>query len=144
MRQISLLIMTFLLGFLACKNLLNKNDERVQFQNNVNYDLYYFGSISYPDTINYKTSSCQVEYSVDKIFASSKSKMSFRRNWEDLFILNSYGVYMIYLYNNDSANYYFNLTGNCDSLINRKDLILKRFDVTLDYLNTHNWTLTYP
>jgi hypothetical protein len=46
-------------------------------------------------------------------------------------------------YHADSANKYIDNYG-CDSLGKRNDLVLKRFDVTVDYLKKNNWTLTYP
>ena len=49
---------------------------------------------------------------------------------------------MFFVYN--AVSKYVTGIAGCDSLGKRKDLVLKRFDVTVDYLNKNNWTLTYP
>ncbi len=51
---------------------------------------------------------------------------------------------MYFAYNADSAGKIASGVEGCDSLKRRPDLILKRFDVTLDYLNKHDWQLVYP
>jgi len=63
-------------------------------------------------------------------------------NWERL-LVKANRPFVFIAYRADSAIKYIDNFG-CDSLGKRKDLVLKRFDVTVDYLNRNNWALTYP
>jgi hypothetical protein len=64
-------------------------------------------------------------------------------NWEILIPKYPKGTLLFIVYHADSAINYIDKYG-CDSLGKRNDLVLKRFDVTVDYLKKNNWTLTYP
>ncbi|KQS23824.1 hypothetical protein ASG33_24710 [Dyadobacter sp. Leaf189] len=63
--------------------------------------------------------------------------------WETLIPRYPKGRLLFIVYHADSAIRYIDKYG-CDSLGKRHDLVLKRFEVTVDYLKKNNWTLTYP
>ena len=124
---------------------LSKVDNRLKIKNDSKVKLHFLLSISYPDTLNFVPTYCSLLDIAHDVDPYSQNTITSRRRWEDALAVNPQSTYMIYIYNKDSAQYYFNLTGNkCDSLIKRKDLILKRVDFTLAFLKSNNWTITYP
>ncbi|WP_138476455.1 hypothetical protein [Dyadobacter bucti] len=122
-------------------------DSRLMFENNSSHPIIftkgpYNGSINDPYTF-YDCSPSKFAHT----YVEPKEKDGYATspggNWETLLPKYPNGTLIFIVYHADSAIKYINDYG-CDSLGKRKDLVLKRFDVTVDYLDKNNWTLTYP
>lgn len=100
-------------------------------------------SPSYPDTLNYSIEPCRVKDVAHLVPPNSDKIYLHRINWENEIKKSSNGGLLFFAIDADSAKSYAEKYG-CDTIEKRKDLILKRFAVTLGYLNSNNWTLTYP
>ena len=99
-------------------------------------------STSYPDTTNYVLSGCRAN---DLGYTYSPGDSRFYEVWGqswDEFLKNIESqTAMLLIYHQDTAKYYFNITGDCSQLTGKH---LRRIDVTMDYLNNYNFTITYP
>lgn len=99
-------------------------------------------SDSYPDTVNYVLAGCAPKDNM-KIYAPKESReyFLFGKSWEELLGRIDSRTIMMFIYNADTAAYYYDKTGDCSLLIGKE---VKRIDVTMDYLNNNNYTITYP
>lgn len=144
MRKLLNFFLAFLLfNILGC-DFLKKQDDRATIINRANFDIRYLFSISYPDTNMFEPFSCHINNIADNLGANQSKVLWSRRNWEDLFAMNGKGIVMLVVYKKDDFSYYWNLTGNCDSILKRKDLIMRRYDLSMDYFAQNDWTVVYP
>lgn len=129
----------------GCKNLgFHPTDTRLIIQNNSAQKIVVMTSSDYPDTIYYVLNGC-ASNDIGRMVEAGESRSYWTRStWEYNFSEIPSHTLMFLFYNADSANHLWQLYGNCDSLRKRPDLLLKRYDVTLDYLEANNWTLPYP
>lgn len=141
MRLMYLIVFTILL--VSCEELLNKHDDRLKVINTSNFDLHVFQSYAYPDTLIAHQTNCPISSS-EIILKQSTSPLIPGSFWERRFKENDSGRIILYFFNYDTVQYYYKLTGHCDSLYERRDLILKTYTLTLDSLIKYNWVLTYP
>lgn len=136
----------FLLLFSCCGSCScdpYKLNRKLHIRNNSNTEIVIIDSPSYPDTLNYSFEPCRAE-DVARLVPPNSDKIYLHRiNWENEIKKSSNGGLLFFAIDADSAKSYAEKYG-CDTIEKRKDLILKRFAVTLDYLNSNNWTLTYP
>lgn len=137
-------LVLLLLTILACDP---PGDARLMLENNSSSSIIFIMGRYQPDTVKfYKFYDC----------SSSKDAQTYLEpgerdgyptgpgnNWETLLPKYPASTLIFLAYHSDSASKYIDKY-DCDSLGKRKDLILKRFDVTVDYLDNNNWTLSYP
>jgi hypothetical protein len=120
-----------------------KLNKKLFISNNSSNKIAVFISKSYPDSVNYVFESCQAKDVAHLIDPQSKRTYLHRVNWEkEINQTRNQGILFVF-YNADSALKYYD-NARCTTLYNRKDLVLKRFGVTIDYLNRNDWTLEYP
>lgn len=119
-------------------------DDRLIIQNNSTQTIVVMTSGDYPDTTNYVLDGCASNDIAKMVMAEESRSYWATGRWENKFSQIPSHTLMFLFYNADSANHLWQLYGNCDSLRRRPDLLLKRYDVTLDYLEANNWTLPYP
>lgn len=81
-------------------------------------------------------------YSLLKANEKQVNSTGHGEKWEEKLSKYPDGTEIFLAYHADSASKYLDNYG-CDSLGKRPDLVLKRFDVTIDYLKKNNWTLSY-
>lgn len=129
---------------IACRD---KIDSRITFVNNSDQRLVILTSFyDYPDTVNFKLY-CNIR-EVNRIIEPNSRKNLYSgngNNWRETLNNASPSTWMFFIYNMDSVTKLINYTTtNCDTLVKRKGLILKRFDISETYLNQNSWTITYP
>jgi hypothetical protein len=133
-----------LLTLLACDP---SGDARLMFENNSSVPIIFTKGLDNVDPdksfVFYDCSSSKPGSTYLESGKKNGYPTSPGGNWETTIPRYPNGTITFLTFQADSAIKYINNYG-CDSLGKRKDLILKRFDVTLDYLNKNNWTLTYP
>jgi hypothetical protein len=122
-------------------------DARLTFQNNSSFPIILAeaqdeGKIGAPYKF-YECTSNKLAHTYVKSGEKHGYPTSPGGNWEILITRYPNQTLLFIVYNADSATKYIDNYG-CDSLGKRNDLVLKRFDVTVDYLKKNNWTLTYP
>jgi hypothetical protein len=120
-----------------------KLNRKLIISNNSAKKIAMFMSKSYPDSNNYIFESCQVMDVAHLVEPQSKRTYLHRVNWETEIKQSAGQGLFFFMYNSDSALKYYD-NGHCATLYNRKDLVLKRFDVTIEYLNKKDWILSYP
>lgn len=141
---ISLLLIMIL--FSNCKP--KEGTNRVLMVNNSNQDLVFLFSDSFPDTVNFRFISCSTR-DVSRMVQPFESRHisvsgSTDLSWEDYLLSYPDNTAMVFVYNMDSTHALSNGIRDCDSLYQRNDLILKRYDVDINYLRSNDWSLTYP
>lgn len=120
-----------------------KLNRKLFISNNSSSKIAVFTSKSYPDSVSYIFESCQakdVAYLVDPKITRTYLH---RVNWENEINQTANQGLLFVVYNADSVLKYDDNT-LCTTLYKRKDLVLKRFNVTMDYLNRNDWKLSYP
>lgn len=118
-------------------------NRKLFISNNSAIKIAVFISKSYSDSVNYIFESCQVNDVAYLVDPQSKRTYLHRVNWEnEIKQIANKGIFF-FVYNSDSALKYYD-NAACTTLYKRSDLVLKRFNVTTDYLNKNNWTLAYP
>jgi len=120
-----------------------KLNKKLFISNNSTTKIAVFVSKSYPDSVNYIFESCQAKDVAHLVDPQSKRTYLHRVNWEtEIKQTPNQGILFV-VYNADSALKYYD-NALCTALHKRKDLVLKRFGVTIDYLDKNDWTLSYP
>lgn len=144
MKNLIIAIMVF--GLFSNADCRRNYDYRASIRNDSPFRIYYIMSKNYPDTVNNLFEYCGSPSDFrESVKSKETNQVIVKGRWEDRFKENAQGTLMFIIYNADTAQKYYLLGGyNCDSLKRRPDLILKRFDVTLDYFRTNNWTLVFP
>jgi hypothetical protein len=109
----------------------------VTIKNNTGSDIYFYLQFNYPDTSidSYNPIGSPYDY---KIAANNEKQASVGRNhcYEGFFKLNPTLEYFLF-----DANTLMTVPWDT---IRRKYLILKRYDLTLNDLQSMNWRITYP
>jgi hypothetical protein len=119
----------------------NKEDENchkhINIVNNSDGDIYYSLSFRYPDTITlYPNPTSDPHTSlIDK---NSEKKDISRSCFEANIKLNSEGKIMYFIYNANTLE-----TVPWDTVV-KYYMILERYDLSLEDLESMDWTLTYP
>ena len=116
-------------------------------QNNSTFPIAFISGAYIEDSLTfYKFSYCYNGKMFYSYVGSNRKEMNptaHGEKWQQKLSQFPDSTEIFLVYHADSASKYINKYG-CDSLGKRHDLVLKRFDVTVDYLNKNNWTLTYP
>lgn len=139
-------ICCLLFSLLSCDRLLeSKADYRLSYVNKSTEKVVFITSMDYVHSSNYSyTSGCPGQDD-DRLSPNEEKISIIYSRWEDKILQTPMGKIIFFVYNSDTAIKYSNiLIGSCDTLKKRQDLILKRFEVDLDYLNANNWKLIYP
>lgn len=145
MKKLSFLLL-ITTSIISCKD--PEGSHRVSVINNSREKIVFVSSADYPDTIGFQISGCPtkdigniVEPEGSKVYAVGSKADAL---WEDFLSEFPENTLMVFVYNADSAGAISGKLLGCDSLYKRPDLILKRFDVNMDYLKTHDFKLVYP
>jgi|GEM_PF-4708598 hypothetical protein len=134
--------MAFLILILLCMGCKPKKDHRLKIRNNSNVDVIYLQSES-QDTSSYDFISCAAGDVAHFIGSGEEKPVAVGIPWES--ILDKPGSKMMFfVYTLDTVQHYVKVkdipysSSDCDQLKGRH---LKRFDVTMAYLEQNNWTL---
>ncbi len=132
MKNIILICFLNIIIFNSCKDDENLIHE-IKIVNNSSHNIYQYGSDKYSDTtILNNITSCGDDILPHQIgYANSKF------GWEDEISSNKFGIYMLFFVDGDTTNKY------PSPIWENEYKILKRYDLTLDYLKKNNWTITY-
>lgn len=137
-------IIVLLLSILSCDPPM---DTRMILQNNSSLPIAFIsGAYDVGASNFYRFSYCnngKMYYSLVGPNGREVNPTGHGERWETKLSKYPDSTEIFLVFNADSANKYVDNFG-CDSLGKRLDLVLKRFDVTVDYLRKNNWTLTYP
>lgn len=129
-----------------------EGSHRVSVINNSRETIVHVSSADYPDTIGFQISGCPtkdigniVEPEGSKVYGvGAKADVL----WEDFLSEFPQNTLMVFIYNAEAAAAITHTVNGkvvyCDSLESRPDLVLKRFDVNMDYLESHDFKLVYP
>ena len=139
-------ITTLVLGILFLGSTCNKNDEKchktITFINNTADKLYVAPSGNYPDTISFAGMPNPIlDPNFSKVEANeSNSQALWKRDcleylFEDLIPSDTL---MVYVFDADVLE-----TTPWETVIS-DNLILKRYDLTLEDLQNSDWTISYP
>ena len=91
-------------------------------------------SVNYPDT-----SLSDVGIAYDTIYPHAQRKMiSVRSGWAGYINKNPHGILLFFISDIDTFYKYG------DEVWQRDYLILKRYELTVDFMEKNNWTVTYP
>lgn len=112
--------------------------------NNSGARVVFMTSGDYPDTVNFTFNGCAPADIADITEPGETKAVLLYSSWEAKLDKLPFKTMMFFVYNPDSAAKIANNVIGCDSLRKRPDLILKRFDVDMEYLNQHDWKLVYP
>jgi hypothetical protein len=122
---------------------IRKEDKQIYMVNNSSSRVVYMSSNSYPDTLNFMFNGCSTK-DIGNIVSPGESKsIRLYSSWEKQLDEVPSKTIMFFVYNADSAGNIADNKIGCDSLRKRPDLILKRFDVDINYLNQQDWKLAY-
>ncbi len=140
----SILLLTILLG--SCK--AKEGTNQVLMVNNSNQKILFLSSLDFPDTISFRFLTCSTK-DIALIISPNETKPynvggTYDVDWEAKLSNYPMGTRMFLVYDADSAAKIADGFIGCDSLYARPDLILKRFDVDINYLIANDWRLTYP
>ena len=143
MRNINLLLL--LLALILSASTCSKEGEchrYIWFYNQTNRDVYVSWSYTYPDTLYLiHGPSPSGDPLASKVNASSSSRNPLRNRdcWEDLFgDLIPSDTLMVYLFDAEVLE-----TVDWSTVI-MENMILRRYDLSLDDLRRMNWEITYP
>lgn len=125
-----------------------EGSQRVLMFNGSNKAVVFLSSSDYPDTIDFTISGCGtgdianiVEPGRSKVYGvGGKADVV----WEDFLDRFPQNTMMVFVYDAEAAGSIADNRKGCDSLYKRPDLILKRFDVDMDYLISNGFNLIYP
>lgn len=107
------------------------------FKNESNQSIFVDHNYCYPDTLF----SCDSHEWIELVSPNEESSCELRDSWEKEFLwLQKKGIDYIQFIVVDSLVY---RTQPCDS-IREHNLVLKRYQVDLQYMEENNWTITYP
>lgn len=139
-------ITTLALGILFSGSTCNKNDENchktITFENHTNKALYVRGSRDYPDTLAIVTDAnplLDTNYSKVEANENNNQVLRIRDCYEYWYkdILPS-DTLMVYVFDADVLE-----TTPWETVIS-DNLILKRYDLSLEDLQNSDWTISYP
>lgn len=107
------------------------------FKNESNRSVFMTLNYHYPDTLF----SCDPHKWIELVSLNEESICELRDSWEKEFLrLQKKGIDYIQFIVVDSLVY---RTQPCDS-IRKHNLVLKRYQLDVQYMEEHNWTITYP
>ena len=139
MERIELLIpaifTTLLLSANCCKNKDNCHDT-IFIKNSSDKAIYFDKSYRYPDTIPHNDGVVS-EPSIYRVEKSSE-KQSITRGCYEGKMNSSYPKIMFFIYDAQI------LENTPWDTIAKKNMVLKRYDLSLEDLQRMNWTITYP
>ncbi|RFS18769.1 hypothetical protein DVR12_26590 [Chitinophaga silvatica] len=124
--------------------------QNIKIRNNSGRTIVTTYSPDYPDSIHYQLSTCEVANGIRFISSGVTWVDIWRRPMVTVLNEIPSKTLMYFVYDADSAKKYYELyrkvngADGCDSFRVHTELVLKRFDVTIEYLNSHDWTLVYP
>jgi hypothetical protein len=106
----------------------------ILFNNNSNLNLCIYDSYSFPDT-----SISKIRHGAYYVGPNSKETLKSKNGWDyDIINYNQGKKLIIFVFNKDTIDKYsFNE-------IEAGYKITKRYDLSLDYLKSANWTINYP
>lgn len=114
-------------------------DATLTINNNLNNDILFYDSHSFPDTTINVGSSFFNEQQKEYALIKSKSSRKYPSTWKKLFDNQPSGYKLIvFLFDRSIVE-----TVPWDT-IKKNYLILKRYDLSLEDLERMNWTITYP
>lgn len=149
MKELSFLLL-ITTSIISCKD--PEGSHRVSVVNNSKETIVHVSSADYPDTVGFQISGCPtkdigniIEPEGSKVYAVGSKADAL---WEDFLSEFPENTLMVFVYNAEAAAAITHTVNGklvyCDSLESRPDLILKRFDVNMDYLKSHDFKLVYP
>lgn len=126
-----------------------KDGEKQAFVvNNSTEEIVFIFSDSFPDTVNFNLLGCSTKDKASIVQPSESKYMVIGGTsyvkWEEYLTKFPSSTAMVFIYNAEEAGKIADNLKGCDSLYKRPDLILKRFDMDINYLISNNWRLTYP
>ncbi len=135
---LNIIIFTVLLCTVGCKKLLD-NPRFLEFENNSRTVVMVTFQYTFPDTTIQDRE--RIDY-VDTLGANRSMKIptaSSVRRWADhISEMNSNSTIMVYVFSQDTIdNYQW-------EEIQENYNILKRYDLTIEELESQNWKITYP
>lgn len=118
----------------SCKELADDDIDVIKIVNNSNHKIVVDDSYAYPDTsLNIKSSPCDGD-----ILPNQTGEALSLHGWKGDISSNSHGVLILFLSDRDTIRKY-----GADIWISEYK-ILKRYELTIDYLERNNWTIYYP
>lgn len=133
--------------FIGCKS-PKEGERQIIGENNTNASVIFLRSPSYPDTVNFTLiGSLQDIANIVKPFDSKPYSYGYGayKNWAEELTTYNENTMMVFVYDADAvAGIDESSNAGRDSLYKRPDLILKRFDVTISYLEANHYKLVYP
>lgn len=107
------------------------------FKNESNQSVYLYFNYNYPDTLF----SCDPHEWIKLVSSNEESSYEIRNSWEKEFLwFQKKGIDYLQLIVVDSLVY---RTQPCDSIRNH-NLVLKRYQLDVKYMEENNWRITYP
>jgi hypothetical protein len=138
LNKLILLTTTILTILTGCdkRNILGGEDDRLLIKNNSDKDIYTYAQSNYPDT---SISSYNPSFSKENYLVLAHSeKRLISRSWEQDIIRGQSDTLMIFLYDAQV------LDSILWDTVKTNYLVLKRYDLSLQDLESMNWTVTYP
>jgi len=118
----------------SCKELADGDVDVIKIVNNSNHKIQVYESYAYPDTsLNNISSPCDGD-----ILPNQIGEALSLHGWKGDISSNSHGVLILFLSDSDTIDKY-----GADIWISEYK-ILKRYELTIDYLENNNWTIRYP
>ena len=124
----------FILSASSCKELADGDVDVIKIVNNSVHNIFVSESYAYPDTsLNNISSPCDGD-----ILPNQTGEALSLHGWKGDICSNSHGVLILFFTDVDTINKYG--SERCRA----EYKILKRYELTVDYLERNNWTVRYP
>lgn len=128
-----------LLLILSCER-PTQRDNRFVIVNDHGNEIVFNPCRCYPDTFFNFT--CNVLDVAAHIKKGESKVYSMIGSWDSHFAEMPGNTLVLYFYDIDTVNKYFVESGNNCELLKTQERLLKRMDITLEYLRENNWTIT--
>lgn len=131
MKQLFFLLYLLLNISCSCRK---EQQTNIYFYNNSSKMIWVLCSFSYPDTLFINTIGGGY-----KVEPNTKKALSMKNGWDiEIERNNSYNYLILFTLDDSIAKIY------SDEEISDSNLILKRYDLSIEQLKALNWTIAYP
>jgi hypothetical protein len=135
MKKIILLLISLILSNSSCKRI--QGHQKIPIKNSLSKDIVVVIGANI-DTIECVSTSNKIRFSFNDIISSQMIKEDllniYNEDWESRL---KYSKWYVYFFDKDTFYNY-----PCDTF--KKYKWYEKRELTLDYLNQNNWTITYP
>ena len=130
-------LILFILAMNSCEN--ENLVSTINFNNTSKSDVYVHGSYNYPDTLlTYEFPSPTLNPQIFKVGANSSSEQALETRGNYLAKLKDIERFVVFVFDAEVLE-----TTPWDT-VKVNYMVLKRYDLSLEDLESLNWTITYP